>query len=226
VSEEPVERAAPVRIPAADGQGTAEEPVRTRRHGAGGRPLVEDLRPDLPETPARAVRARPPVIVRRDLLPGLSLMSFVALSGLAVGWLWSALAPSQRVLISDGTRVPLLDESSHRFDDLVIFMLLGLGVGAVVGAAVWLLRERRGPVIMFAAVAGSALAAWLAAQVGISLAGGHYAVAGVQANGTVVDVAPVLESSWAILAQPLTTALAYGAMAAWNGMDDLGRRLG
>lgn len=169
---------------------------------------------------------RPRVVVRRDLLPALSVLSFVALFGLAVGWLWSVLAPAQHVLITDTGQIPLLDESYHRFDDLMIFVLIGLGAGLVVGAAVWLMRERRGPVVMIAAVAGSALCAWLAMRVGVSWAGSHYAVTGTPTSGTVVDMAPVVESGWVILAQPLATALAYGVLAAWNGMDDLGRRLG
>ncbi|MFQ6266547.1 DUF2567 domain-containing protein [Kutzneria viridogrisea] len=169
---------------------------------------------------------RPRVVVRRDLLPALSVLSFVALVGLPVGWLWSVLAPGQRVLVSGTDQLPLLDESYHRFDDLVIFVLLGLGAGLVVGGAVWLLRERRGPVVLFAAVLGSALAAWLAMRVGVSWAGARFALTGAPANGSVIDLAPVLESGWVVLAQPLAVALAYGTLAAWNGMDDLGRRLG
>jgi hypothetical protein len=166
------------------------------------------------------------VVVRRDLLPAVSVLSTVALTGLLVGWLWSILAPPQRVILVDGQQIPLLDETYHRFDDLILFVLMGLGMGLVVGGVVWLLRERRGPVIMIAAVLGSALGAWLAMKVGVSWAGGHYALPGAPANRSVFDQAPVLESPWVILAQPLATALAYGTMTAWNGMDDLGRRLG
>jgi hypothetical protein len=42
----------------------------------------------------------------------------------------------------------------------------------------------------------------------------------------VVPEAPHLETIWGLLAWPLATALAYGMLAAWNGMEDLGRRLG
>ncbi|AHI00433.1 hypothetical protein BC739_002809 [Kutzneria viridogrisea] len=199
------DRATPVRIPPA-----VEQDVP---------PAIMALLPPL--TPPR-----PRVVVRRDLLPALSVLSFVALVGLPVGWLWSVLAPGQRVLVSGTDQLPLLDESYHRFDDLVIFVLLGLGAGLVVGGAVWLLRERRGPVVLFAAVLGSALAAWLAMRVGVSWAGARFALTGAPANGSVIDLAPVLESGWVVLAQPLAVALAYGTLAAWNGMDDLGRRLG
>src|SRR5262249_9176880 len=61
--------------------------------------------------------------------------------------------------------------------------------------------------------------------VGVSWAGGHYAVTGAPKVGDVVSQAPQLESAWGILAWPLTTALAYGVLSAWNGRDDPRRRL-
>jgi hypothetical protein len=172
-------------------------------------------------------RPRPKVVVGRDLLPAFLLLSLLAMLGVPVGWLWSRLAPPEHVLAyQNGQLLPVQLESYHRFDDLVIFVLIGLAVGLATGAAVWLLRERRGPVVMLAAVLGSAVAAWLGMRLGLSFADGHYAVSGAPQVGAVLPQAPRLESSWVILAQPLATALAYGALAAWNGMDDLGRRLG
>jgi hypothetical protein len=211
MSEQAGERAEPMRIPPV----TEKDPAP-----ASEVPSVAQIMAMLPQ----AGRSR--VVVRRDLLPAVSVLSTVALTGLLVGWLWSILAPPQRVILVDGQQIPLLDETYHRFDDLILFVLMGLGMGLVVGGVVWLLRERRGPVIMIAAVLGSALGAWLAMKVGVSWAGGHYALPGAPANRSVFDQAPVLESPWVILAQPLATALAYGTMTAWNGMDDLGRRLG
>jgi xanthosine utilization system XapX-like protein len=168
---------------------------------------------------------RSKVILKADLIPAVSVLSFVALLGMAVGWIWSRLAPPQRMRILANGQVPLPVESYHRFDDLAVFVLLSLGAGLFTGFGVWLLRERRGPVIMVAAVLGSVAAAWLATKVGVSWAGSHFAVSGAPKVGDVVSKSPELESSWAILAWPLTTALAYGVLSAWNGMDDLGRRL-
>ena len=176
--------------------------------------------------PAAWEPPHPRVVIRKDLLPALSVLSAVSVFGLALGWLWSRLAPPQRMVITqDGTPVPLTAESYHRFDALGLFVLLGLAAGFVTGVAVWYLRERRGPVIMLAATAGSAIGGWLAMQVGTSWAEGRYPVG---SNLEVLDVvvkAPQLESGWGLLAWPLTTALLYGVLAAWNSMDDLGRRL-
>jgi Protein of unknown function (DUF2567) len=167
------------------------------------------------------------VVVKRDLLPAVSVLFTVASLGLAVGWLWSRLAPPQRkVITQDGQAATLTDESYHRFDDLVIFMLLCLAAGLVTGVAIWYLRERRGPVIMVAAAAGGALGSWLARLVGLAWADGRWPVPSEVKPLDIVSVAPVLESWWPLLLWPLMTALAYGVLAAMNGMDDLGRRLG
>lgn len=173
------------------------------------------------------VPEQPRVVVKRDLLPAVSVLSTVALLGMAVGWLWSRLAPEQlSAVVEGGDVVPLRTESYHRFEDLVLFLLLSLAAGLVTGVAVWMLRERRGPVVMLAATGGSALAAWLATQVGVSWAEARYAITAAPQVGDVIAVAPRLESAWVILAWPLATALTYAVAASWNGELDLGRRLG
>jgi hypothetical protein len=200
--------------------GVSEQPV-----GEQPAPYRE---PDFPYYPAPEPW-RPPapkVVVKRDLLPAFSVLSTVALLGLAVGWLWSRLAPPQRkVITQDGQAAGLTDESYHRFDGLVVFMLLCLAAGIVTGVAVWYLRGRRGPVVMLAATAGGALGGWLAMSVGTAWAEGRWPVPQRVEPLDIVSVAPVLESSWGLLMWPLMTALTYGVLAAMNGMDDLGRRL-
>ncbi|MDV6012701.1 DUF2567 domain-containing protein [Haloechinothrix sp. LS1_15] len=151
----------------------------------------------------------------------------VGLIGIPLGWLWAQLAPPQRSqVLPDGSLVPTELESWHQFDALVIFALFGLGAGIVIGVLVWLLRERRGPVIMIAAVAGSLLAAWLASLMGEAFVGGMYEITEPPEVGDVVTEAPQLDTPWVLVAQPFATALTYGLLAAWNGTDDLGRRLG
>jgi hypothetical protein len=165
------------------------------------------------------------VIIKADLLPSVMILSLISLLGMGVGWLWSRLAPPQRMIVLGDRQVTLPLESYHRYDDLAVFVVLGLAAGIVTGVGVWFLRERRGPVIMIAAVLGAAVAAWLAQQMGVSWAAGRYPVPGALTDGLQFAKAPELESAWGILAWPLTTALTYGVLAAWNGMEDLGRRL-
>jgi hypothetical protein len=170
---------------------------------------------------------RPPakVVIKPDLLPAIMVLSLVPLAGMGVGWLWSRLAPAQRFLVLEDRQVPLPLESYHRFDDLAVFTVLCLGAGVVTGVAVWFLRQRRGPVLMIAAVLGSVIGGWLAMKVGVGWAEGQYPIPGAPKVGDLVDKAPMLESGWGILAWPLMTALTYGALSAWSGQDDLGRRL-
>jgi hypothetical protein len=170
---------------------------------------------------------RPRVVIKADLLPAVSIASLVALLGLPLGWIWSLIAPPERMgVASTGQYLWLTDEDYHRFDDLAVFVLLGFGAGLLVGVAVWLLRERRGPVVLIAAVIGSLVAAYLAYTTGVSFAAGHYPLPASMHVGQLFDKAPVLESGWGIVAQPLGTVLVYGMLAAWSGAPDLGRRLG
>ncbi|MCS7478322.1 DUF2567 domain-containing protein [Umezawaea endophytica] len=170
---------------------------------------------------------RPRVVVKRDLLPAVCLAGALSALALPLGWLWSRLAPGQNKVVQDGAQlIPVGGESYHALDALMVFVLLGLGAGLLTGIAVWLLRERRGPVIMLAAVLGSALAAYLGQKTGVGMAADHYAPTGEFAVGDTIMTAPALQTWWGVVAWPMATALAYGCLAAWNGMDDLGRRLG
>lgn len=177
--------------------------------------------------PLPPMRARSRLVLRAELLPALSVLSTVCLLGLPLGWLWSRLAPAERgVLLGDGGFAPLPGESAHRFDALAVFVLLGLGVGVVTGTAAWLLRRHRGPAVLLAVVAGSALAAWLAMRTGSAFAAARYGEALAAARpGTVVTHPPRLDSMWALIAQPFGAAMAYVAAVAWNRHDDLGREL-
>ena len=180
-------------------------------HGHGGHP-------DQPSQPSIWT------MIRTDLRPALIVVVAAAATGVPLGWLWSRIAPPQRrVVAEDGNRFLLQGESYHRFDDLVLFALLGLGAGLVIGGAAWSLRACRGPVIMLAAVLGSGIAAWLAMRIGLSVVDSHYATQGQPAARDIVEQAPMLESAWVVIAQPLMAALGYGIPAAWNGTDDLGR---
>ncbi|MDT7784322.1 MAG: hypothetical protein QOF58_2741 [Pseudonocardiales bacterium] len=184
----------------------------------------------LPEPPYvyHYIRPRPKVVVKRDLLPGLVVLLTTFAFGLPAGYLWSWLAPAQLKIVSpnDNKFYPIGVESYHRLDALMVFVMIGLGAGAITGIAVWLLRQRRGPVVMLAMTAGSFAAAWFSQYLGGNVAAGAYPMPSTIKPGDTLLVAPSLETWWGILAWPLAAALAYGCCAAWNGLDDLGRRLG
>jgi hypothetical protein len=188
--------------------------------------------PAFSESPAFRPLAAYPTAARRrgvvdgaDLPPALGVLCGVALIGIPLGAIWAWLAPAQRVqVIKGGRHVPLAAETYHRYDDLAVFLLIGFGAGLFIGVATWLLRARRGPVVLLATVAGSLLGAWLAARTGLVFAGWHYPMPAHPQVGAILAESPRLESAWAVVAQPLAAALAYGTAAAWNGTDDLGTR--
>ncbi|MEU5849963.1 DUF2567 domain-containing protein [Saccharopolyspora shandongensis] len=168
----------------------------------------------------------PNVVVKADLLPEVSAVSLIALLGLPIGWVWSRLAPPQESVLGErGRLTPLLVEGYHDFDAIAIFALLAFAAGLLTAAVLWLLRGRRGPVLLIAGVLGSVIASWLGVQMGTSFAAGLYAMPPNAKLGDLITVAPQVGNGWVLLLQPLGVALGYGLAASWNGFDDLGRRL-
>jgi xanthosine utilization system XapX-like protein len=191
-----------------------ENPVAAPAAGQDGVMPVLGLRDTIPR-----------VVFRADLLPAASALAVVALLGLPLGWVWSRLAPPQdRTLSAHGELGPVPVETYHGFDALAIFLLMSFAAGLLIGAALWMLRHRRGPVILLAGVLGSLVAAWLAIRMGGAFAAAEYPMPAAPKPGTVIEVAPRVSTLWAVVAQPLGVTLAYGLATSWNGMDDLGRR--
>lgn len=176
-----------------------------------------------PEDAPRRDVPRP--VVKADLLPAVSTLSLIALLGLPLGWAWSRLAPPKQTAVTgDGHLSSVLVESYHEFDALGVFLLLSFGIGVVTAVALWMRRNRRGPVFLLAGVLGSALAAWLGTTLGTGFAQALYPVGNPPPGGGLVTVPPEVATPWVVLAQPLAVALVYGLAASWNGFDDLGRR--
>jgi hypothetical protein len=153
------------------------------------------------------------------------MLCAVAVLSLPLGALWSWLAPTEFVMRSaraatPGGVLPFVGQTEHRFDDMATFVLLGLAAGVLTGAALWLLRRWRGPLVLLAAVLGSLIAAWLAMRFGLWLAVGRYP--NLASTGAPFPRPPVLESGWVIIGQPFGVAVTYCITTAWNGTDDLG----
>jgi uncharacterized protein DUF2567 len=167
---------------------------------------------------------RPGAVVRADVVPAWGVLCAVAVLGLPLGALWSWLAPTEFVVRSalvaaPGGVLPFAGQTEHRFDDMAIFVLLGLATGVLTGAALWLLRRRRGPLVLLAAVLGSLIAAWLAMRIGLWLVAARYP--DLASTGAPFPRPPVLESAWVIITQPFGVAVTYCITTAWSGTDDL-----
>jgi hypothetical protein len=187
------------------------------------------------ESDSEAVRPPPRTLIRADLRAALVALVAVAVAGIPLGVVWSLLAPPEVVAVlsdptqGDGGVLPFVGQSEHRFDGLALFVLIGIGAGIVIGAALWQLRRRRGPVMLLAGVLGSLAGAWIAMRIGVTLAGWHYPVTPPTPPtpgapvGTALSRAPVLESYWGLVAQPFGVAITYSFAVAWNGTPDLDR---
>jgi hypothetical protein len=163
-------------------------------------------------------------VVRADLAPALGVLGVVAVLGLPLGALWSWLAPTEFVVRSPraatpGGVLPFVGQTEHRFDDMAIFVLLGLAAGVLAGAALWLIRRWRGPLMLVAAVLGSLVAGWLGMRVGLWLVGAYYP--DLASTGAPFPRPPVLESGWVIVGQPFSLAVTYCLATAWNRAEDL-----
>ncbi|MBV9142273.1 MAG: DUF2567 domain-containing protein [Pseudonocardiales bacterium] len=178
---------------------------------------------DVQQAPEPVPARRAPV-VRADMGPTVGVLGAVAVLGLPLGALWAWLAPAEIVVRSahaatPGAVVPLVGQDEHRFDDMATFLLLGLATGILTGAALWMLRRRRGPLVLLAAVLGSLIAGWLAMRTGLWLVAARYP--DLASTGAPFPRPPVLESAWVIITQPFGVAVAYCIATAWNGTDDL-----
>ncbi|MFN2479592.1 MAG: DUF2567 domain-containing protein [Pseudonocardiaceae bacterium] len=204
---------------ASDADGLVGQMQRTRAASEIGMSAAQPAQ-QAPEP----VPFRSGAVVRADLVPALGVLCAVTVLGLPLGALWSWLAPPEFVARSalaptpDGV-LPFVGQSEHRFDDMATFVLFGLAAGMLIGAALWLFRRWRGPLVLVAAVLGSLVAAWLAMRVGLWLAGARYP--NRAATGAPFPQAPVLESAWVIVTQPFGVAVTYCLTTAWNGAEDL-----
>ncbi len=145
----------------------------------------------------------------------------VALSALG-GMVWGLLAPAQQLLVVSQDRgAALTGESVHRFDALAMFSLVSFALGLVLPVGWWLWKSERGP-RLFAAIFVGALAGSIAAiVVGNAIAALRFPKAADPAVGSIVTVAPSIETPLVLIVQALTASLVVLLLAAMNPNDNL-----
>ncbi|MCZ4519317.1 DUF2567 domain-containing protein [Rhodococcus ruber] len=145
----------------------------------------------------------------------------VALSALG-GMLWGLLVPAQQLLVVAQDRgAALTGESLHRFDAIAIFSLVSFALGLVLPVGWWLWKSERGP-RLFAAIFVGALAGSIAAiVVGNAIAALRFPKATDPAVGSIVTVAPSIETPLVLIVQALTASLVVLLLAAMNPNDNL-----
>ncbi len=167
-----------------------------------------DPRPPFPPGPDDGSGAP---TVARDVREAVLAAVLVALCGLALGGLWLWLAP--RVpLISDGSAIYLKDpEGEQSIGADGWFTLLGLGMGVLSGAAVYLWRRTGGVALMVGLAAGGVLASVIAWRLGVALGPTSDVVARAKhlGPGKVFQNPLALHAKGALLAWPAASMAAY-----------------
>ncbi|OMC34389.1 hypothetical protein A5740_00635 [Mycobacterium sp. GA-1841] len=190
------------------------------------------------------------VVTRADIpgAPGVSrgraallVMSVMAVAGALLGALWAWLAPGVHGVVAlsrSGERVHayLGGEADHFFTAAFMFVGLLVVLAVVAAVAVWQWTAHRGPMLVAALAAGSALATGAAAGVGTSLAHVRFGSLDIAAAPVspehrvhyVVEAASVffgpspLQVAGTVLFPAAMAALVYALMAVSTVRDDLG----
>ena len=165
---------------------------------------------------------------RADLRSALLTVLALAVCGLAAGGLWTWLAPRadyRVVATATATDVEPIGSppSSELFmADDGVFVLVLAGLGLLAGIAGWLLRRRRGPLMITALATGMLAAGVVAWQLGEWVAPPP-TEAQLADVGTTVTTSLSLGATAALAVGPFTALLAYLVATALTPRDDLGR---
>ncbi|WP_194852963.1 DUF2567 domain-containing protein [Nocardia sp. SYP-A9097] len=160
-------------------------------------------------------------VMREARAAAVVFAAIAAVSALG-GVLWAFLAPAERLLVVDADRgAALTGESTHRFDAVAIFVLIGLVVAVLSTVAAWRWRSVRGPVLLLGLLAGSALGSSVMRWVGEAIAEQRHSRPAHPAVHAIIEFAPTVEGWPALLVQPLVAVLVVLIMAAVSTSDDL-----
>ena len=145
----------------------------------------------------------------------------VAVSALG-GVLWGFLAPAQQLLVVAQDRgAALTGESLHRFDGLALFAFVSFALGLVLPIGWWMWRSERGPRLFGAVFSGALAGSITAILVGNSIAALRFPKAADPAVGSIVTIAPSIETPLVLIVQALTASLVILLLAAMNPNDNL-----
>nr|WP_296773288.1 DUF2567 domain-containing protein [Rhodococcus sp. (in: high G+C Gram-positive bacteria)] len=142
--------------------------------------------------------------------------------GVICGLVWALLAPAEHfVVVEPGVGSALTGESLHRFDSLALLVCGALVGGIVVPVAVWAWVRFRGPVLYLGLLVGAALGSAAMLGVGILVAGFIHSRPDDPPPGSVVALAPGMETPLILLVQPLVASLVVLLLVAMNPHDNL-----
>lgn len=152
----------------------------------------------------------------------LTVVVAAAVLGVIGGVVWGLLAPAEHfVVVEPGRGAALTGESLHRFDSLALFVCIALVSAVVLPVAFWTWRCKRGPVLYLGLLIGSAVGSAITLGIGVWIAGLIDPRPEDPSVGTVVAVAPGVESPLALVVGPLVVSLVVVLLAAMSPHDNL-----
>lgn len=163
---------------------------------------------------ARSIR-RP---LLREGLIALGVALVIAALGVPVGLVWRAVSPQVELVRVGGSWYSVEESPEGYIADDGWFAVIGFGVGIAVALVVWfLLRKRRGPILLLAVTVGSlggaALAAWLGQRIGLSAY--HKEIASA-ISGTRLGRLAEIRNDVVLLSQTLAAVATYTLLAAFH----------
>ncbi len=205
----PVPPAAPVHAPAAPGGPGA--------HPAGG-PYPAG---PAPSPPAPRPRVWPPTRPERTV--ALAVVGALVVLGALLAPLWERLAPRLPFRVDEpGRALPVFPAAEEYVAADGWFVLVTLAAGIVAGLGCWLLRSSRGPLVLFALVAGGLLGALVTWRLGLRLGPG-YRPEDLQVVGRTVYQPLTLRAEAALVVEPIAALLVYLLAVGFSARNDLGR---
>ena len=161
--------------------------------------------------------------VRADLRSSVGLVLAMAVIGVPAGLVWWWLAPRADFRITGDGPVAIGNPSQELLvADDVVFVLVLVGTGLLLGASAWFLRRRRGVATVVALALGACATGVVAWQLG-ELLGAGPTQAELADVGARVTTSLTLGSPAAIAAAPFMALLAYIVAVLYAPGDDLGR---
>ena len=161
--------------------------------------------------------------VRADLRSSVGLVLAMALTGVPAGLVWWWLAPRADFRITGDGPVAIGNPSQELLvADDVVFVLVLVGTGLLLGASAWFLRRRRGVATVVALARGACATGVVAWQLG-ELLGAGPTQAELADVGARVTTSLTLGSPAAIAAATFMALLAYIVAVLYAPGDDLGR---
>ncbi|MBB3038760.1 DUF2567 domain-containing protein [Hoyosella altamirensis] len=152
----------------------------------------------------------------------LVILAVCVVAGVVAAGVWALLAPPARYVITDQGQALLPGDNLHLFDSLAIFVGVTAVAGAICGAAVWVMRRRRGPAAVLMLVGGSGLGSGIAALLGGALAELRVPDPFDDSGVAIVSLPPEVTAWQALIFQPLVAVFVYFIAAGVSSDPDLG----